>query len=93
MSVDDLDTMSNNDLKMRVASLISLEDWADECGACGRPALLHRDSPCTRAEQESPDVVWKIWSEFKRRLKPILAPLKADFRKEAKQSVILDGLN
>ena len=60
MSVVDLDTLSNDDLKKNVTSLVSLEDWADKCGACGRPALLHRDGPCTRAEQESPDVVCKI---------------------------------
>ena len=50
MSVVDLDRLSNDDLKKNVASLISLEDWADECGACGCPALLHRDSPSTRWE-------------------------------------------
>ena len=37
-------------------------------------------------------MVIKIWSEFRRRVKPILATLKADFHKEAKQSVLLDGL-
>ena len=41
MSVVDLEILSNNDLKLSVASLVSLEDWADECGAFGRPALLH----------------------------------------------------
>ena len=93
ISVVDLGPMSNNDLKLSVASLVSLEDWADECGACGRPALLHRGGPCTRAEREPPDVVCKIWTEFKRRVKPILATLKAEYRKEAEQSVLLDGLN
>ena len=50
MSVVDLETLSNNDLKLSVASLVSLEDWADECGACGHPALLHRGGPCLREE-------------------------------------------
>ena len=91
-SVVDLDTMSNDDLRKRIASLISLEDWADECGICGRPSLLHRDGPCTRKERESPDVVIKIWSDFKKRVKPFLATLKTDFQKEAEQGVLLDGL-
>ena len=79
MSVVDLDTMLNNNLKMSVTFLISLEDWADECRECRRPALLHRDGPCTGAEREPPETVCKIWSEFKRRVKPILAMLKADY--------------
>ena len=91
--VIDLETMSNNNLKLSVASLVSLEDWADEYGACGHPALLHRGGPCTQAERESPDLVCKIWTEFKRRVKPILATLKAEYRKEVEQSVLLDGLN
>ena len=93
MSVIELDSISNEDLRRRVAALISLEDWADECGACGRPSLLHRGGPCTRQEREPPDIVIKIWSDFKKRVKPILATLKADFRKEAEQSVLLDGLD
>ena len=92
MSVVDLDSLSNDDLKKRVASLVALEDWSDECGRCGRPSLLHRDGPCTRKERELPEVVNKIWSDLRKRVKPILATLKADFRKEAEQSVLLDGL-
>ena len=77
---------------MSVTSLILLEDWADEYGACSRPPLLHRDDPCTKQEQEPPNVVNKIWSEFRWRVKLILAILKADFHKEAQQSGLLDGL-
>ena len=92
MSVVDLDRLSNDDLKKNVASLISLEDWADKCGACGCPALLHRDGPSTRREWEPPDVVNKIWSQFRRRVKRISSTIKADYRKEAEQSVLLDSL-
>ena len=34
----------------------------------------------------------KIWSDFKKRVKPILATLNVDFKKEAEQGVLLDGL-
>ena len=81
-SVVDLDTMSNDDLRKRIASFISLEDWADECGIWGRPSLLHRDGPCTRQEHEPPEVVMRIWSDFKKRVEPILATLKANFKKK-----------
>ena len=37
-------------------------------------------------------MVIKVWTEFKRRVKPILATLKEDYRKEAEQSVLLDGI-
>ena len=54
--------------------------------------MLHRDGPCKRQERELPDVVINIWSEFKRRYKPILVTLKAEFRKEVEHSILLDGL-
>ena len=60
MSLVDLESMSNDDLRKRIASLIVLEDWSDECGKCRRPSLLHRDGPCTRQESEPPDIVNKI---------------------------------
>ena len=34
----------------------------------------------------------RIWSELKKRVKPILVTLKADFKKEAEQGVLLEGL-
>ena len=34
----------------------------------------------------------QIWSEFKKRVKPKLATLKADFKKEAEQGILFDGL-
>ena len=53
MSVIDLESMSSDDLRKRIAILISLEDWADECGICGRPSLLQKDGPCTKMEKEN----------------------------------------
>ena len=81
MSIVDLDLMLNDELKKRVASLVSLEDWADKCNKCGRPALLHRDRECTTQEQEPPDIVNKIWSDYRMRVKPILKTLKDVFKK------------
>ena len=92
MSVVDLESMSHDNLKKSVASLVSLDDWSDSCGACGILSLLHKDGPCTRQEREPPDVVMKVWTEFKRRVKPILATLKEDYKKKAEQSVLLDGI-
>ena len=34
----------------------------------------------------------KVWTDFKKRVKPILATLKEDYKKEVEQSVLLDGL-
>ena len=34
----------------------------------------------------------KVWTEFKRRGKPILATLKEDYKKEGEQSILLNGL-
>ena len=57
MSVIDPESMSSNDLRKRIAILISLED---ECGICECPSLLHRYGPCIRKEQEPPDMLMKI---------------------------------
>ena len=84
--------MSNDDLRKRITSWAILEDWSDKCGQCGHQSLLYKGGPCTRKEKEPPDVVNKIWSDYRRRAKPILSTLKADFRKEAEQSALLDGL-
>ena len=71
---------------------MSLEDCYDECGACGLPSLLHKDGPCKRSEREPPKFVNQIWTELRRRVKPILATLKEDYRKEAEQNVLLDRI-
>ena len=78
--------MLNDDLRKRIASFAVLEDWSDECGQCSHPSRLHKGGPCRRKEREPTDVVNKILSDFRRRAKPILSALKADFRKEAEQS-------
>ena len=92
MSVVDLDTLSNDELKKRVASLISIDDWSDACGQCGRPSLLHRGGPCTRSEKEPPDVILKIWNEFRTRTKAVVTMVKSDWKKETQDSLLLDGL-
>ena len=92
MFVIDFDTLSNNDLKKKIAALVSLDDWSDKCGQCGRPSMLHKGGPCTRQDKESDAVINKIWSELRKRVKPKIAILKSDFRKEAEDSLILDGL-
>ena len=92
MSVVDLDTLSNDELKKRVASLISIDDWSDACGQCGRPSLLHRGGPCTRSEKEPPGVILKIWSDFRKKIKSVVTMVKADWKKETEDSLLLEGL-
>ena len=92
MSVIHLDTLSNDELKKKVAALVSLDDWSDESGQCRRPALLHKGGPCTRQEKEPPDVIMDIWSELRKRIKLIIAVLKTDFRKEAEDGLLLNVL-
>ena len=92
MSVINLESVSNDELRRKVASLISLDDWSDECGMCGRPTLLHKGGPCTRKEREPPDIIVKIWSEFRNRIKPIMTVLKSEIRKETEDGLLLDGL-
>ena len=90
MSVIDLDSFSNDDLKKKLASLFNLDNWTDKCGQCGRPSLLHRDDPCTRKEKEQPETVKKIWIDFGRWTKLILTVLKSESKKETEDSKLLE---
>ena len=92
MSVVNLDTLSQDDLKKRVASLISLDDWADSCLQCERPVVLHKSGACTRSDREPPEIIMKVWKEFKDRTKSIVLAMKAERRKEDQDNVLLQGL-
>ena len=91
-SVVNLDTLSNDELKKRFLSLISIDDWSDECGQCGRPSLLHKGGPCTRLEKENPEVILKIWKDFLSRIKTVITMAKAEIDKGKEESLLLDGL-
>ena len=47
---------------------------------------------CTRTEKELPDVILKIWKEYRARIKRIIKMAKAELRKEQEESLLLDGL-
>ena len=72
----------NNELKKKLAELVSVDDWSDECGNCKRPALLHKGGLCMRQEKEPPDVVMGIWSKLRKIIKPIITLLKTGLRKK-----------
>ena len=67
MSIHNLQTLSNVDLKRLVNEYISLDDIYDECDDCGRPVLLHLNpsEPCTRNVDESQEVVAKIGMSYR----------------------------
>ena len=48
MSVINLDTLVNDKLKKKIAALVSLDSWSNECGNYKRHALLHKGGPCRR---------------------------------------------
>ena len=84
--------MSNNALKKQAKECISLDDMYDECDKCGRPTLLHKEEECTRTVEEGLEVVAKNWRDLRRRLKPILKEIQEERKKEAEQTVYLDGI-
>ena len=95
MSIVNLENLSNDELKKRLASQINIEDCADECSKCEYPRVLHkglhREAACTK-EQELPNILRENWKEYRKRVKPILQKLKEEFIKEVEQSIFLDGL-
>ena len=96
-SIADLKNLTNDDLKIRLASHIALEDWTDECSKCGYPKLLHkdhvlhRDATCTQG-MEVPNILRENWKAYSQRVKPILTIMKEDQRNEMEQGVLLQGL-
>ena len=92
MSVVNMDTLSQDDLKKRVMALVSIDDWSDECGQCSRPTLLHKGGPCTRSEKESPEAILEIWKEFRKRTKAVVTVVNAESLKEESENTLLDGL-
>ena len=84
MSIYNLQTLSNIDLRKLVNEYISLDDIYNECDDCGRPVLLHLNpsEACTRNVDESQEVVAKNWNELRRCLKPILKNIKEVRMKE-----------
>ena len=95
MSLVELKSLLNDDLKKRLASQIDIEDWRDECSKCGYPRLLHkelhREAACTK-DQELPNILKENWKEYQKRVKPILKILKEEFKKEIEQGILLNGL-
>ena len=88
MSLIDLKTLTNDDLKKRLTEHINVEDWTDNFSKYGYPKLihknLHRDATCTE-KQEAPDALIKYWDEYTKRIKPILKALKNISRKTCKK--------
>ena len=88
--VTPIDTLLNDDLKRRLASQISLEDWTDERSKCGYPKLmhkdhlLHRDATCTRGP-EVPNILKENWKAYTQRVKPLIRMLRDEAIKEAVQ--------
>ena len=91
-SVSNLDQLSNDELKKRVLTLVSIDDWSDACGQCRRPSLLHKGGPCTWSEKESLEVILKIWDDFRARIKSVITMDKAEITKEKEEGLLLDGL-
>ena len=42
--------------------------------------------------QESPDELCRIWAEYKKRIKPLLAKIKEIAKKDSEQEIMLQGL-
>ena len=95
MSVIDLNTLNQNDLKKSLLEQINIEEWIDKCTKCGYPKLIHkkmhRDAACT-GEKEKQDVLCKNLEEYTKRIRPLLKVIKEDYKKEIQEGLLLKGL-
>ena len=94
MSIYNLQTLSNIDLRKLVNEYIPLDDVYNECDDIGRPVILHLNpsEECTWNLDLSLEVVAKNWKELRRRLKPILKDIKQERMKEKEKNVYLEGI-
>ena len=91
MSIYNIATLLNEALKKLAKECISLNYVYNECYECGRPTLLQEEEECTKTVEEGLEVIAKNWIDLRRRLKPILKEIQEERRKEAEQTVYLDG--
>ena len=86
-----LKKLTDAKLKKRDNELIDIDDWMNECVACGKPDLLYKGT-YTRTEKEPPDELMKTWTEFKKRMKTIVRWAKSEVRKEQEEASLLERL-
>ena len=65
MSIYNLATLSNDNLKKLARECISLDVVFDECEECGRPTLLHKEEVCMRDVEEGLEVIAKNWRDLR----------------------------
>ena len=87
-----LENLSNDNLRKRLASQIALVDWMDECSKCGYPRLLHKDyvlhryATCTQG-MEVPNTLRENWKAYTQRVKPILKLMQTEREKKIEQGL------
>ena len=92
-----LDNLSNEVLRKRLASQIALMDWIYECSKCGYPRLLHKDyvlyrEPTCTQGMEVPNILRENWKAYTQRVKPILRTIQTEREKEIEQGTFLKGI-
>ena len=92
MSIYNLATLSNDNLKKLVKECISLNNVYNNCDECGRPTLLHKEEECTRSVEEGLEVLAENRRDLRRRLKPILKEILEERKKEDEQNIYLDRI-
>ena len=90
-----VESFSEEELRKRWNELVRKESWDEECEKCKMLVMLHK-GPCTRSaevsEAELPDL-WKAWSMYKDKMKPIRKWQADEEEKKKMQSDILIGMN
>ena len=85
MYIVNLENLSNDELKKRLAFQIKLKIW--------QMSVVNVDiQDYYTKEQELQNILKENWKDYWKRVKPILKILKEEFRKEVEQGILLDGL-
>ena len=69
MALLKLENMDTEDLRKRLVSLISIDDWTDECLKCGYPKTLHKDlhrSAACNEERKTKEELYEVWCEYRK---------------------------
>ena len=86
ITINNVNKISEDELKSRLNNLIDVNDYLDRCGTCGLLCLLHKGTTCTRSSQAEVLERCKISDVFRERIKPKVVWMKREKDKEKDMS-------
>ena len=88
MTIIEVKKLIEDDTKRRFNGLIDLDNYLDGCKTCELPGLLHKGNTCSRSNQADLEKEYKVWSEYREMMKPIVVHIKRGQKEQSWDSGI-----